>query len=216
MNLFRDGIALETIDRAWADEILDQVRKQPFVKSQDYGSQEGLAPMITQWDSEQDREVTQALNCPAYFQALWHRIKESRFPWIQNTFGKFTQGSVLINKYPKGHEMRWHSDTLDGTYIQTLLYVTSSEFLEDDGGYLEVGRCSVTEHGVYDRLTPIQPVQTILPNHGVMVNILNTDPTLLHRVAKVQSTKERYTVVLRYGYLENTFTVKKWKTIKGI
>ena len=215
-DLFKKGYSIDVLDSVVADELLAEVRAQTYVVSQDYRDPELTAPMIADWDANTDREVIQVSNAPLTLQKLWRKFGESAHTlWFQQYFGQFSQGSVLINKYRDSDAMGWHYDVPDATVLQVLIYLGDSDYTEDDGGTLQIGKCRVNEVGLPER-DSIIPVENVLPNHGKVVTILNTNPTLLHRVLPLKKPKSRYTLVCRYGYLENTFTLKKWRVMKGL
>jgi len=215
-DLFLHGYSVSKIDPQVADHLLAEINRQSYVVSQDYRDPEITAPMITAWDAETDREVVAVHNAPPALQKFWVEFGSCpSMRWFHENFGPFTQGSVIINKYRHGDGMGWHYDVPDSTMLQCLIYVGDVDFAENDGGCLEIGRCNVNNHGIPQK-DSIIPLSTIPPTHGTVVTILNTNPTLLHRVTPLKAPKNRFTLVCRYGYLENTFTLKKWRVMKGL
>lgn len=212
-ELFKKGYTISRIGPNRATHFLEEVKKQTFVVSQDYRDPEMSAPMITDWDAKVDGPVVKAHNAPFAFNWIWDVFGDSE--WFKSSFGKFTNGSVIVNKYRPGDGMGWHYDVPDATFLQTMIYLGDSDFIETDGGGLEIGRCRVTSNGLPIK-DSIIPVETVLPNHGTVVTILNTAPTLLHRVLPLNSPKSRFTIVCRYGYIGNTFTMQKWRVMKGL
>jgi hypothetical protein len=215
-TLFKRGFAIDLLPISQADALLSQVVAQNFVTSADYRDPGISSPLITDWDANTDREVIQVHNAPLHLQQAWRQLGESSMlSWFLNQFGPFSQGSVLVNKYIAGQAMGWHYDVPDATFLQVLVYLGDNDFVPEDGGALQLGKCRVNAAGNPDA-DSIIPIENVIPNHGTVVTILNTNPTLLHRVHPLQTPKNRYTLVCRYGYLENTFTVKKWRVLKGL
>lgn len=215
-DLFKRGFSVDHIEQERAVSILSELEKQTYVSSQDYRDPNLSAPMIADWDAINDREVIQVHNAPEPIRLVWELLGNSeQFRWFTDNFGKFSQGSVIVNKYRAGDAMGWHYDVPDSTLLQVLVYLGDADFTTEDGGELQVGKCVVNERGIPLK-DSIIPLESVLPNLGTVVTILNTNPTLLHRVLPLKNPKNRFTLVCRYGYLENTFTVKKWRVMKGL
>jgi len=205
-ELFQRGYQEHCIQPLLADQLLKLVQSQDYVESQDYRS-DIKAPWITRWDAETESETIACNNAPPVFQSVWRAFAQPN--WITRHFGPFTQGTVLVNRYQIGTGMRWHYDVPDASFIQVMIYLGDT-FSWSDGGYLKMGVCDVSDAGP----KAVTETARILPNHGTVVTLLNVGGNFAHAVEPLKTEKSRYTIVLRYGYLENTMTVKKYHAMR--
>jgi len=194
-DFFRKGFYTNCLEKTHCDEMLHIVQSINFIESLDYRDVGYKPPLIAEWDDIDD-PIVSAHNCQENLKKYWLKFKEYLKP-LENIAGRFDSGSVIVNNFPKGHGMNWHSDTVDTAFVQMLIYLSKDYFDKDDGGYLQIGD------------------SFILPNHATMVIMNNISPTMLHRVEPLITEKERLTVVFRYGYMNNTLTKKRLLTMKG-
>jgi len=215
-KFFKDGYTVTKIDSNIADYFLEVVKNQTYVEGDGYYASAGYgAPLISKWESSY---VVPSYNeeAPKIFKDFWNDLSTSPyFEWFTKNFGDFSQGSPMINKYLKNSGMVWHSDSYDSTFMTNILYLTSENFVESDGGYLGVGKCQLNNDGFLDENT-ITEIEKILPNHGVMVTVNNIDLTTLHRVEELHNKKERYSLLCHLGYVDQTLTHTRLKQIRGI
>jgi hypothetical protein len=194
-DFFRKGFYTNRLEKSVCDEILRIIKSIKFIASQDYRDAGYKPPLIAEWD-DIDGPVVSAHNCQEDLKKYWLKFREL-LGSLEKITGNFDSGSVIVNYFPSGHGMNWHSDTVDTSFVQMLIYLSKDEFKKEDGGYLQIGN------------------NIILPNHSTIVIMNNLIPTMLHRVEPLTSEKERLTVVLRYGYMNNTLTKKRSLTMKG-
>lgn len=211
-NFFREGFYLRQLDPDTSTGLLEITRSTDFIKSEDYRDVGYKPPLIANWDDLND-PIVAAHNCDPRLREYWGLFRGMLSP-LETLFGAFDTGSVLINKFPSGHGMNWHSDTVDTTFVQMLVYLTKDPFSRQDGGYLQVAEGPVNENGVVDK-TSLVSKQDILPNNGTIVVMNNLMPTMVHRVEPLVSLKERITVVFRYGFMANTLTRRRLQIMKG-
>lgn len=195
-DFFRKGFLTTCLEKKQCDEILEIINSINFIESKDKRDVGYKPPLIADWDDCVDGPIVAAHNCQENLKTYWFEFKKHIKP-VEEILGDFDSGSVIINKFPAGHGMDWHTDTVDTSIAQILLYLSKDSFEKDDGGYLQIG----------DSL--------ILPNHATMVVMNNLTPTLFHRVEPLRSGKQRLTAVFRYGYMTNTLTKHRLLTMKG-
>jgi hypothetical protein len=118
----------------------------------------------------------------------------------QAELGVFSSRHIILHRYHKSKSMNWHHDVFDRSLILALAYLGDTCFTEDDGGVLEIAKCSVNAQGL-----PIgEPdiIHRALPNPNTVVLINNTDPTILHRVTPMLTSKIRTVLSCQLGYAE--------------
>ena len=211
-DFFKNGFYLRKIDPSACEALLRSVRSTQFIRSEDYRDVGYKPPLIANWD-DLNEPIVAAHNCNADLRSQWHSFRALLSP-LESLYGEFNTGSVLVNKFPSGHGMNWHSDTVDTTFVQMLIYLSADVFTHLDGGYLQVSQGRVDNAGVVDKNT-LGGSTDILPNNGTVVVMNNLVPTMVHRVEPLVAEKERLTVVFRYGYLANTLTRRRLQIMKG-
>jgi hypothetical protein len=210
-DFFQKGFYTAKLDDESCGELLRIVRATQFIESQDYRDVGYKAPLIAEWD-DVNGPIIAAHNCDKNLRSYWHHAKQFVAP-LENLLGNFDSGSVLVNKFPSGHGMNWHSDTVDTTFVQMLVYLSRDRFSVEDGGYLQISTCQVNNRGLVENQA--EGPSYILPNNGTVVVMNNLLPTMVHRVEPLSCNKERVTVVFRYGYMTNTLTKKRLQIMKG-
>lgn len=116
--------------------------------------------------------------------------------------GPFSSAHTILHRYHKSKAMNWHHDVFDRASVLILAYVNEHLFSEEDGGVLEIARCEVNAEG-FPVGTPAV-VHRVLPNPNTVVVINNTDPTVLHRVTPMKTSKTRTVLSCQLGYSEIT------------
>lgn len=211
-NFFRNGFYIERLDRGVCDSLLSVARSTHYIKTEDYRDVGYKPPLIAEWD-DLSEPIIAAHNCDNRLRVYWDTFRVFLSP-LEALYGAFDTGSALINNFPSGHGMNWHSDTVDTTFIQMLVYLSGDTFTKEDGGYLQVSQGKVNSEGVIDR-NGLEPVAEIMPNNGTVVVMNNLMPTMVHRVEPLSAQKERITIVFRYGFMTNTLTRKRLQIMKG-
>lgn len=219
MNLnsfFRKGYAVTRVSSELASYLHNVVENQPFVEGDGFYASENFgAPLISRWES-QFIIPSENKTAPELLNTFWQKAARSPyFSWFADNFGGFSQGCPMINYFRKGDGMVWHTDSLDGTFMTNCLYLTKDVFTLEDGGYLGVGKGSLTEDGI-PNTTESLCLDNLLTNHGVLVSINNLDPSNIHRVAKLLADKQRLTLLFHFGYVETTVTKNRLKELRGI
>jgi hypothetical protein len=183
-QFFKDGYAVSSIDKNFCDEMLKIIRREQFFKA----DQEQVGwkdPMVLHWEKN---------NQPSLFHYYWKYLSSSNyFSFFRNHFGDFSQGLPMSNKFKDGDGMAWHSDYLDGSFMTTMLYLSKDFYSITDGGYLSVG---------VESNNKVFTLNTILPQHGTLVCVNNLNPIFKHKVNPLVCTKERYTVMCHFGYVD--------------
>jgi hypothetical protein len=215
-SFFRKGYAVTQINKALADFLLRHVVTQSFVEGDGhYASENFGAPLISEWEAPYI-VPSENLSAPVILNEFWKQAAASPyFSWFSKTLGAFSQGCPMINKFRRGDGMVWHTDSLDGTIMTNCLYLSDDVFDIADGGYLGVGRGSLS-NGVPDTSKLIECFDRILTNHGTLVSINNLDISNLHRVDELLADKQRLTLLFHFGYVETTVTKSRLKDLRGI
>ena len=121
------------------------------------------------------------------------------FSFITKRYGEFTKKTAIGLKYGKGNALGWHYDIDDPALVLMFLYISEDRFTKDDGGQLRLGRCHVDKDGIPD-LRTVRTLEEITPLHGRLVVLDNTRPTLLHKVNRIMSEKNRYVISGKLGW----------------
>lgn len=181
---FRFGYQITSIDKPYADILLERIRSQNFFDA----NQERAGwsdPKVTHWEGD---------SLPSEFHHYWNHLSNSAyFSYFRENWGPFSQGLPMSNHFSVGNGMAWHADLNDGSFMTTMLYLTADEFRIEDGGFLTVG---------IKKGPMIVPLDLVLPSHGVLVTVNNLNPHFQHKVMPLVSDKERYTVMCHFGYVD--------------
>jgi hypothetical protein len=210
-NYFKYGYSVSSIPKEWADTLLQWMDSEQYAKEADeYGldnpssvalsdSWQGVRhPEAPDWDKKQAFCAT-----PKHWKEFWQKFSESEyFDWWRNLYGDFTFRHVMAHKYVKSDGMGWHYDVKDASFMINLIYLSRDTWTIDDGGYIELGHCNVTDRGIPIHGT-VQSITKIPPNHGTIVTMTNMNPSILHRVEKLKTDKVRYVAVCQLGYIGN-------------
>jgi hypothetical protein len=108
----------------------------------------------------------------------------------------------MAHRYVTGDGMGFHNDVLDATWLLNLVYLVDHPFIEQDGGFLGVGRCMVNSECTSIKGTESE-ILRVIPSHGLMMTLNNRNPSVLHRVEKLVSNKVRRVLVCQMGYIES-------------
>jgi hypothetical protein len=215
-SFFQNGYSVSKIDRSVADAALEAIPRQNFHYPDQvltekehpvYYKETGLfyCECTTTGTATNPPLAARGIN-PAdikFFNRLWESVAMSAdYRWFRECFGPISRFSKQFHNFNKNDYLKFHFDYKDAVPIISILYVGDDDFTEADGGYLEVGRCEVTEDFEIVHES-IQKTGLILPNHGTLVTINNLTPYFVHSVAKLISQKTRYSVICQFGYKEN-------------
>jgi hypothetical protein len=138
---------------------------------------------------------------------FWKDFSKNHLSWFSKTWGPFDHFGILAHAYHPGQALGFHHDLSDSTELNCIAYLGSNDFTEDDGGFLEIAECDIDFDGM-PILASIKPIKMILPNHGTVVVLDNTNPRILHRVKPLLGKKERFTLSCQFGRLSNILRKK--------
>lgn len=153
------------------------------------------------------KKVNPFVKYPPALSDFWEEFSSDQLGWFNKTWGPFDHRYLLAHRYQTGQSLGFHHDLSDSTVLNCIGYLGDSDFTEEDGGYLEIAECDVDSEGLPKPKT-VRTVRKILPNHGTVVVMDNTNPRLLHRVEPLKSSKNRFTLSCQFGYLRNILTKK--------
>jgi hypothetical protein len=153
------------------------------------------------------KKVNPFVKYPEVLSDFWDEFAKDHFKWFAQTWGPFDHKYLLAHQYSSGQSLGFHHDLSDSTILNCIGYLGDSDYTEEDGGYLEVAECDVDSSGLPMPET-VKPLRRILPNHGTIVVMDNTNPRLLHRVEPLKRKKRRFTLSCQFGYLRNILTKK--------
>jgi len=216
---YRQGFTSTFIEKNVADQLLQTMKAQSYVHEDDVYSLDNQAsvalskswngvvhPRCPDWDKKSPFNSP-----PSVFKDFWFEAARGPyFKFFTDVWGDFSQQTVMAHRYLRGDGMGWHYDVTDTTWLLNLIYLTDQEFLHEDGGYLGIGRCKITNEGIPMPET-VETQAEFVPMHGLLVTIDNTNPKILHRVQKMVTEKERFVLVGQLGYIENTLNKEKRK-----
>jgi hypothetical protein len=151
--------------------------------------------------------VSPFVEYPEALKSFWSDFSEQNLKWFSKTWGPFDHMGLLAHNYSTGQSLGYHHDLSDSTQINCIGYLGDADFSEGDGGYLEIAECDVDGYGLPIEGT-IKTVYKVMPNHGTVVVMDNTNPRLLHRVEPLKSPKLRITLSCQFGYLSNILAKK--------
>lgn len=214
-SLFQKGYSVTKIEKSLADKVLEAMPRQTF-KYPDkitqkehpmYHSDTGLfyCECVTPFTSDQPPLMGRGFHEGDldFFTEFWGLISSSEtYKWYRESFGPVTRFSKQMHDFKKGESLGFHFDYKDATPFINILYVGDDDFTEGDGGYLEVGKCRVTD-GFEIIRDSIEVTGRIFPNHGTLVTLNNMTPYFVHSVARLMSSKKRYSFICQFGHKEN-------------
>jgi len=148
--------------------------------------------------------------CPDYPDeviSFWKDFSKEYLAWFNQTWGGFDHLGLLSHQYHQGQSLGFHHDLSDSTELNCIGYLGAENYQQSDGGYLEIAECDVDFDGM-PILSSIKTIKKIMPNHGTVVVLDNTNPRLLHRVEPLYVTKERITLSCQFGRLSNVLRKK--------
>jgi Rps23 Pro-64 3,4-dihydroxylase Tpa1-like proline 4-hydroxylase len=196
---FTRGYTTTQVDLDVSDYLLECAKREHFREESKLSP---TSPLLPPWDSlHRDTKLNEP---PPYISEFWNRIAtHSYYEFFHQIYGEFSQLNMMLQKYVRGTKLGWHQDVHEGVHITNILYLSEHEFTESDGGYLRLGKWNLDEKywGINDSVLEIDRV---MPRHGTLVSICNLIPTFCHNVAQVVSDHERYSLICRFGYAENT------------
>ena len=210
-DLFTQGFFLTSIPKETADLMLE------IVEAQDFSKVSGVYDQQPEFQSDFNfpevwmhrGKAVQAFDMNEYpkeLEALWGQIAQEHFSGFQKIMGAFDQTCMLAHRFSVGQEIGFHSDTTEATFFGMIAYLGDSGFSEEDGGFLKLGRATLSETGA---ISAVSEIARVLPNHGTLVIVSNIDPTFVHAVEPLRSEKKRVTQACRLGYSSQRFSIKK-------
>jgi Rps23 Pro-64 3,4-dihydroxylase Tpa1-like proline 4-hydroxylase len=137
-----------------------------------------------------------------FFSVFWDQLAKEKLSWFNQSLGCFSRFSKQFHSFRKDDYLKFHFDFKDAIPVIAILYLGDSDFTYQDGGYLEIGRCSLTEDFEINH-DSIEKMGTVLPNHGNLVFINNLSPFFVHAVAPLRIQKRRFSAICQFGYSEN-------------
>ena len=220
-NFFRDGFTVTKIDIEQADNLLSFIKRDNYIDEEDVYTLDNPSSMALEeswkgvihpkapvWDKKSPFN-----SAPETFQEFWKNLSESDyFSWFPKLYGSFTHRTIMAHKYTKNDGMGWHYDVTDATLLLNILYLSEDVWELKDGGYLEIGHCNVNGKGIPLKNTVESKIK-VLPNHGTLVTISNYNPSVLHKVEKIFSSKTRYALVCQLGYFNNVINKETKKCL---
>jgi len=212
-SFFEKGHSVTKIEKDVADTILVETCKLEFsypdkiltdMEHPVYHASTGLfyCDCTTSGTATKPPKAARKLENPSvnFFSSFWNNVSDSHLMWFNKNFGKFSRLSKQFHNFQVDDYLKFHFDYKDAVPVIAILYIGSDDFDYSDGGYLEIGRCSVDSDF---EIESVQPIQKILPNHGTLIFINNLTPFFAHAVSALQVSKPRYTAVCQFGYSEN-------------
>lgn len=200
-KFFKYGFTTTKVDLDSCNVLLKLIRLEKFLQeSGRYGSDNLSFRVFPEY--EQHPRVSTAFETDL-IENFWETVAAHEyFSFFRNNYGPFTKVFPMALRYKHRDGMAWHFDVFDSSHLLNILYVTEDHFAVRDGGALEVAKVMVSNDGCPypDSVTRIGAIP---PNHGTLVTIDNTNPTILHSVTKLDCNKERYALSCQFGYLEN-------------
>lgn len=226
--MFQKGYSVTKVDRSIADKVLEAMPRQTF-KYPDkitekehpmYHADSGLfyCECVTPFTSDKPPLMGRGFHEEdlRFFNDFWSLVASSgTYRWYQESFGPVTRFSKQMHDFKRGESLGFHFDYKDATPFINILYVGDDDFKEEDGGYLEVGKCEVTKDFEI-KPESIEVTGRIVPNHGTLVTLNNMSPYFVHSVARLKSTKSRYSFICQFGHKENelfSITAKGWNLL---
>lgn len=199
-EFYEHGVTSTVIQRTIADRLLEVVRQQRFLAE---SQKKPTNPLLPDWDTAFSSKTSDNI-VPDEFRDFWqHMAEHPYFSYHQLIWGDFSKLNVMAHKYVRGCELKPHQDVHEGMHITNILYLTGDKFNLDDGGYLHCGKWRLDKNGWGEPETVRNTVK-ILPQHGTLVTICNMVPTFCHSVPTVNTDKERFSLICRMGYKENS------------
>jgi len=214
-SFFKNGYYVNNFSTQEADYLLSLIEKEEFAKSEQkklfLDSPEHPDTLLEYpeiWT--ENGKIVQAFSRKTYNPDLisfWGRFSNNCLTWFHKNFETFNDMTMLAHNFKINNQIGFHTDYIEASFLGVIVYLGDSDFKKTDGGYLELAKCKVTDEGK-PILDTIQIIQEVLPNHGTVVFISNTNPCFLHRVTPLNSNKKRISHACRFGFLSNRFSKK--------
>ncbi len=128
---FLEGYTTCAFDKAEVDPILEQVRKQEFVRA---GNRNHAA-----WDKSvgQLDRAGHFNEVPEFLRDAASEVAQSGyFQWFTKIYGQFTQRTVFLNKWEKGDSLDWFLRPSLGVFVHNILVLSPELFSDEEGGQL--------------------------------------------------------------------------------
>jgi hypothetical protein len=225
-ELFSHGFVVSSLSKKTADRMLEIIENQNFLSIQgadvyqqhrEFKDRHLSFPEI--W-SNQGRAV-QAFDdwdYPQELKDIWQDLKFKYLSGFEGLVGNFDHTCMLAHRFSEGQQIGYHSDTIEATFFGLIAYLGDSDFTENDGGYLRLGRASLDSQGKILTGSSLQKwlnadgniieFGKVFPNHGTLVILSNIDPTFVHAVEPLRTQKRRFTHACRFGFANQRFAVK--------
>jgi hypothetical protein len=209
--LYKNGFFRSHLTEAKADELLKIVQKEDFHLDSSSSCPVEDAP----WDKGKSVELK---ILPAPYSNFFQEVLKSKFlePYTK-IYGEFTALNAALHKTPKNYINKWHGHFMDGFHLHLIFHLSEEIRTQADGGLIEYGyvlnpdEYSLDLQG-YNMTEAKNIIQTgsFLANNGDFEVLLNTHPMYRHQVTEVLSNKNRYTLMMYFGYNDNILENKKW------
>jgi Rps23 Pro-64 3,4-dihydroxylase Tpa1-like proline 4-hydroxylase len=198
---FTKGFTVNYLDEIESDKLLNLVFQEKFNRESQLIDTNPLIPI---WDTGYSNKTSDNI-VPSEFLNFWKKLsQEPYFDYFNLIYGEFSQFNVMLHKYNQGTGLNWHQDVHEGVHITNVLYLTTQKVWNLDwGGHLELGKWNLDNNG-WGIASSVIKTGEVLPVHGVLVSICNVVPIFCHKVNKLNADIERYSLICRFGYKENT------------
>jgi hypothetical protein len=200
-HYFEKGFTVNFLKEEESERLLEIIRQEKFNQESQLIETNPLIPI---WDTGYSNKTSDNI-VPSEFLNFWKKLaQEPYFDYFNLIYGDFSQFNVMLHKYEKDTGLNWHQDVHEGVHITNVLYLTDEKNWDLTwGGNLELGKWILDERG-WGVIPSVVKTGEVLPNHGVLVSICNVVPLFCHKVNFLKQEKERYSLICRFGYKENT------------
>ncbi len=208
-EFFSRGFSVSELDPRVSAELLKVAEDCDFFQPDGTNN-----PREATWE-DSDKKLPLYNNPPDKYKGFGKMFsRHPYFSWFTELYGDFNHTNIMLQLCEKGQEMSWHWDLFDAVPVVNMIYLSPDDIEDCDGGGFEVGRCSINKSsGTIDYDREIEKLASIIPKHGTVVTINNTNPLFCHKVSKMLADKKRYTMIVQMGYKENVINSKMEKNI---
>ena len=214
-SFFKNGHYVGKLDDNTSDYLLNLIEKEKFAQAEqknlfldnpDHPDAKLEYPEI--WT--ENGSIVQAFSRQNYNPDLvqfWKEFSDINLKWFKDSFGSFDDMTMLAHNFKINNEIGFHTDYIEASYLGVIVYLGDRNFTKDDGGYLELAKCKVDNDGT-PIIETVLVLNQILPNHGTVVFISNTNPCFMHRVVPLKYNKKRVSHACRFGFITNRLSKK--------
>ncbi|MFN3697125.1 MAG: hypothetical protein ACK4VO_06770 [Pseudobdellovibrio sp.] len=193
-----------------ADQIL---YRETFVRETDCNNPSELAIWETDWRKKE--------NPPLIYTEIGEALLRSPlFKSYTDIYGEFTYSKYMLHKTPKDYINGYHSHFFNGNHLIILMYFCPEQRGFEDGGLIELGEVYNKKDISFDLNsfvhtdnTQVIPLQSYIPQTGLVVCANNLNPFFRHGVTRVLTDKPRYAFQIGFGYKDNCHFNKDIKYI---